>query len=209
MSPKKFDWQERETARIKMLEIGTQLLREHGMTHTSVERVTAAVGLGKSTFYSFFPSKERFVYEIILHSHAQVQKQFEQKLAGRERLSNSEARDYLRRFFQSDQYLEKYFSHADYEKLRAALPPECGAVLEAESQLLSNLLSRMENVRPDLDMHLISNLTGVITLAQKSSDALFEDALEQTLDKLYELLLSNIFADANEPLSRLFLYSRR
>ena len=57
MSPKLFDLKEREEARIRMLDEGFRLIKEHGMTHASVDKVTKAVGLGKSTFYNFFPSK--------------------------------------------------------------------------------------------------------------------------------------------------------
>ena len=50
MSPKKFDWQEREDVCIRMLEAGYELIRQYGMTHSSVEKVTAAVGLAKAPF---------------------------------------------------------------------------------------------------------------------------------------------------------------
>jgi len=55
-----FDTDERERLRERMLEAGIPLLREYGMTHM-VEKITTAAGIGKSTFYNFFDSKEAYV----------------------------------------------------------------------------------------------------------------------------------------------------
>ena len=102
MAPKKFDWQEREEVRVQMLEAGYDLIRQYGMTHTSVEKVTAAVGLGKSTFYHFFPSKERFVYEIMEYLRAQLMDSFQQLLAGREKLPIPQAKEFLKKIIFSE-----------------------------------------------------------------------------------------------------------
>ena len=61
MSPKIFSITEREELRVKMLDAGFELIKQYGMTHASVEKITQTAGLGKSTFYNFFSSKEEFV----------------------------------------------------------------------------------------------------------------------------------------------------
>lgn len=55
-----FDTDERERLRERMLEAGIPLLREYGLTHMSVEKITTAAGIGKSTFYNFFDSRVCF-----------------------------------------------------------------------------------------------------------------------------------------------------
>lgn len=195
MSPKKFNWQEREDVRIQMIEAGYELIRHHGMTHTSVEKVTAAVGLGKSTFYNFFPSKERFVYEIIVYMRAQLMEHFEQLLAGREKLPVIQAKEFLKKIIFSERSIYKYLTPEDEQKLYAALPPECFLDAEQESGVMLRLFGRMEGVRADMDEHLVANLLKIMALAQINQIELHADALEQTLEKMYELLFSCIFGE--------------
>ena len=65
MSPKLFSIAEKEKLRETMFLSGLELLRTYGMTHMSVEKIAAAAGIGKSTFYNFFLSKEDFVLQLI------------------------------------------------------------------------------------------------------------------------------------------------
>ncbi|TQI67786.1 TetR/AcrR family transcriptional regulator [Clostridium sp. KNHs216] len=195
MSPKKFDWQKREEIRVQMLEAGYELIRQYGMTHTSVEKVAEAVGLGKSTFYNFFPSKERFVYEIIVSMRTQLMEYFEQLLAGREKLPVPQAKEFLKKIIFSERSIYKYLTPEDEEKLRAALPPEYFLDVEQESRVMVRLFGRMEGIRADMDEHLVGNLLKIMALAQINQAELHADALERTLDKLYELLFSCIFEE--------------
>lgn len=57
MSPKIFSITDREELRVKMLDAGFELIKQYGMTHASVEKITQAAGLGKSTFTTSFPPR--------------------------------------------------------------------------------------------------------------------------------------------------------
>lgn len=198
MSPKIFDWQEREEVRVRMLEAGFELIRQYGMTHTSVEKVTASVGLGKSTFYNFFSSKERFVYEIIVYMRKQLMEYFEQQLSGRNKLPVSQAKDFLKKIIFSRRSLYQYLTPEDDKKLRAALPPECFSDAEQESRVMARLFGRMEGIRGDMNEHLVGNLLKIMALVQINQTELHADALELTLEKMYELLFSCIFEDRKD-----------
>lgn len=198
MSPKRFGWQEREEVRVQMLEAGYELIRQHGMTHASVEKVTAAVGLGKSTFYNFFPSKEHFVYEIIVYMRTQLMERFEQLLAGRDKLPVPEAKEFLKKIIFSERSIYKYLTPEDEEKLRAALPPKCFLDVEQESRVMAQLFGHMEGIRTDMDEHLVGNLLKIMALAQINQAQLHADALKRTLEKMYDLLFSCIFAEGRD-----------
>lgn len=195
MSPKKFDWQQRDELRVQMLEAGYELIRQYGMTHTSVEKVTGAVGLGKSTFYNFFPSKEWFVYEIIVHMRTELMVEFDRLLAGREKLPVPQAKAFLKQIIFSQRSIYKYLTPADEEKLRASLPPACTLDPEAEAKVMASLSGRMEHVRPDMDAHLVGNLLKIMALAQINQAELHADALTRTLEAIYGLLFSEIFEE--------------
>ncbi len=193
MSPKIFALQEREEARIKMLDAGFALIKQHGMTHASVEKVTKAVGLGKSTFYNFFPSKEAFVYEIIKYQRDQAKQTFMDILDERDKMTVSEAKAFLKRIIFSQDSIYQYLTADDHAKLCEALPPEYGLNPAEESVVMNGLFEHVENVRQDVDFHLVANLIKIMAIAMFNQNLLHADALQRTLEHMYHLLFSCIF----------------
>jgi len=198
VSPKIFALQEREDARIKMLDAGFQLIKEHGMTHASVEKITQAVGLGKSTFYNFFSSKEMFVYEIIKYQRDKAKQLFMDTLEGREKICISEAKELLKKIIFSEDSIYKYLTSEDEEKLKAALPPEYLIDPASEAIIMTSLFGHMENVRNDIDFKVVANLLKIMAISMFHQDSLHTDALDRTLDHIYTLLFSLIFREKRD-----------
>ena len=196
MSPKIFAVQEREEARVKMLNAGFELIKEHGMTHASVDKVTKAVGLGKSTFYNFFPSKEMFVYEIIKYQRDRAKQLFMDTLGGREKMTAAEAQVFLKKIIFSKDSIYQYLTSEDESKLKAVLPPEYRIDPGTETTVMSSLFDHMEGVREDIDFKVAANLIKIMALTMFHQDSLHTDALERTLDKIYMLLFSCIFEES-------------
>ncbi len=196
MSPKIFALQEREAARVKMLEAGFNLIKEYGMTHASVDKVTKAVGLGKSTFYNFFPSKEMFVYEIMEYQRDRSKQFFMDMLAGRNKMSVNKAKAFLKKIIFSENSIYQYLTAEDENKLKAALPPEYLMNPEAETAVMNGLFQHMEGVKENIDYKVVANLIKIMALAMLHQDALHSDALTKTLDSIYDLLFSCIFEES-------------
>lgn len=81
-----FSQEEREEIRVKMLDAGFPLLKEYGMTHTSISKITKAAGIGVSTFYNFWKTKEAYMTELISYyrkkcSRLWLMKKFCQEIA--------------------------------------------------------------------------------------------------------------------------------
>lgn len=57
--------EERERIRESLMNEGLALIARQGMQHTTVEQIYQAVGISRTFFYSFFPSKEDFVVEAL------------------------------------------------------------------------------------------------------------------------------------------------
>jgi len=100
--------EERERLRARMLEAGIPLLREYGMTHMSVEKITAAAGIGKSTFYNFFDSKEAYVCQVIEYKRGDFKTEISELLAGREKLTADEAKAMFRQIIFSEESAYQY-----------------------------------------------------------------------------------------------------
>jgi AcrR family transcriptional regulator len=192
-----FTVQEREELRIKMLDAGYALIKEHGMTHASVEKITQAAGLGKSTFYNFFSGKEQFVLELIAYQRDCMRSYFDELLAGREKITVAEAKAYFKRVIFSTDSLYQYLTAADEEKLMAYSRKE-GTAKEWEdkaTQTMTALLSHMEHVRKDVDLKTAVNLIRIMAFARMHRDELYAEAMEKTLESIYTLFFGIVFEE--------------
>ena len=57
--------EERAHVRQALLTTGLELMARQGIRHTTVEQIYQAVGISRTFFYSFFPTKEDFVVETL------------------------------------------------------------------------------------------------------------------------------------------------
>lgn len=57
--------QEREQIRETLVATGLALMAKQGIQHTTVEQIYRAVGISRTFFYSFFPSKEDLIVEAL------------------------------------------------------------------------------------------------------------------------------------------------
>lgn len=193
MSPKIFSVSERENLRVRMLEVGFPLLKEHGMTHMSVDKITAAAGIGKSTFYNFFPSKEAFVYELICHERKLFLQYIGDVLHGREKMTEAEGREIIKKIIFSENSVYQYLTPEDERKLIAAFPKETKADIDKETKVMDMLFSCMENVRKSPDYPVISNLLKIMAMAAEGKDMLHQEGYLRTQEKMFELLFHCIF----------------
>ncbi|WP_294550168.1 TetR/AcrR family transcriptional regulator [uncultured Pseudoflavonifractor sp.] len=57
--------EDRKRVREALLTTGLELMARQGIQHTTVEQIYKAVGISRTFFYSFFPTKEDFVVETL------------------------------------------------------------------------------------------------------------------------------------------------
>lgn len=191
--PQVFTEKEKRALTCRMLDAGFALIKEYGMTHTSVEKVTKAVGIGRSTFYNFFPTKEKFVYDIIAHQRKKGHDKFLALLNGRDKMTMAEAKAYLIFLFSGENTVYRYLTSADEAKLQAALPDQID--IRRETDVLNGLLTHMEGVQSTIDYEVVANLMKLLAIAQESKDLLHQSAMDRTLNALFRLLFAHIFTD--------------
>lgn len=191
MSPQIFKEEEREEKRIEMLEKGFVLLKEYGMTHMSVNKITSAVGLGKGTFYHFFDSKEDFVYQLIEHQRTKFWGYMEMLKDGKEKMTEENGKVLLRGIICNEDSVYQYLSMneaKDVSEKSDSMPN-----LEEEAEVLKFLFDNIENVRSEPNYGVISNLLKIMAMAAGSKKYLHESKYDETLDSLFSLLFREIF----------------
>lgn len=57
--------QEREQIKKELVAVGLELMAKQGIQHTTVEQIYKRVGISRTFFYSFFPTKEDLIVEAL------------------------------------------------------------------------------------------------------------------------------------------------
>lgn len=195
MSPKIFSIAEKELLKERMFFSGLELLKEHGMTHMSVEKITAAAGIGKSTFYNFFLSKEDFVLQLIDFNRSRFWKAVAEMRGERKKLTVSESKKVLRSIINNNDSVYQYLTPEDEQKLAAANPDKGKVDIDEETETLRRLFKMFEHVRESVDFAVVSNLLKILALTAENRTMLHESGYQRTQEKLFDLLFDCVFEE--------------
>ncbi len=190
-----FSQEEKESLRIQMLKAGLPLLKEYGMTHMSVNKITAAANIGKSTFYNFFSSKEEYVNEVIKYNRSKFMEQIKDILNGREKMTSQEGKEMLKKIIFSEDSVYQYLTGEEERSLFNASSKEEKVNLEKETKIIDYLAQIIEGVKKDLDYAVISNLMKIMAMALAQRDMLHEEGYIRTQERIFELLFECIFEE--------------
>lgn len=195
MRTRTFSDEEKESIRLQMLEAGMPLLKEKGMIHMSLTKLTEAVGIGKSTFYRFYGSKEEFVEDMLNHQRRKFMEHLKSGLQGKEKYSKEESMEIIRKMISNANNVYQNFSQEDEIALQK-LHMKNGTPylnLNHEIQVIQCLTSMMEGVKVDLDYAVISNIMKIIVFTSEQKTMLHEVGYETTINLLIDLLLQSMF----------------
>ena len=196
MPTRVFSEEEREQIRQQMLEAGFPLLKEYGMTHTSISKITEAAGIAVGTFYKFWKNKEAYMAELIsYHAHKMMPGLIgAEAIAGKRKLRREDAARYLRAVVDENISIYPHMTLEDEAGLlRAtnAFVPD----LAKESAVAESLLQYLDHVRADVNLGLVANLTKVLVLTAESREELHESAYRETLEVQIDTILKVIFEE--------------
>ena len=193
MAKRVFTEAERAEYKEKMLAAGFDLLKQYGMTHMSVAKITEAAGIGVSTFYNFFPSKEAYVYEVVQYRRSIIPELLRMALNGKEKAGPAETRTYLKFMIDDNYSIFPSLSPEDEKRLVQMLPEQAAPNMQKELQIANKFMTLMEGVRPDVNMTLVANLIKVYVLAAEGRDILHQAVYEETMERMRDLILYEIF----------------
>ena len=193
MAKRVFTEEERAEYKEKMLEAGFDLLKQYGMTHMSIAKITEAAGIGVSTFYNFFSSKEAYVYEVVQYRRSIIPELLRMALNGKEKAGPAETRTYLKFMIDENYSIFPSLSPEDEKRLVQMLPEQAAPNMQKELQIANKFMTLMEGIRPDVNMTLVANLIKVYVLAAEGREILHEAAYEETMERMRDLILYEIF----------------
>ena len=192
-----FTEEEKKDIQKKMFEAGFTLIKQNGLTHTSVEKITDFAGIGKSTFYNFYTSKEEFVIDLIAYERNKAMQMIKEKLNGRPKLTVEESKTLIRMIIYSQDSIYQYLKAEDVQKLYPAMKKKGMIQSDLDSDVPAYLLSIFEGIRSDADPRIFLNFIRILALAVSQKDTLRQDVLDQTLELMFDKLFSYLFTAAS------------
>lgn len=207
--PRAFSDDERERIESRLLEAGRGLFERHGLRKTNVAELSRAAGIGKGSFYLFFPTKEALFIALVDRFEKQVKAELLAALDVELR-EGADARRLLRRYFELQ--LELLVRHpllailTDPEELELLLrrvPPEqLAAAIEEDAVFFADLFTDWQRrglVDPTIDPRAASALTrGLMAMVQRR-DLVGEHDWPGMIALLIDALASRLAAGEGAP----------
>lgn len=188
-----FSDEEKEQIKADMFEAGIRLIKEYGLTHASVTKITEAAGIGKSTFYNFFESKEMFVIGLIRYERQKAMKMIQDHLAGRERMTKEEGKKLLYMIIYHQDSVYQYLTEEDVKSLYPAMEKAGFIEDDLNSDTPQYLLHIIEETREDADPKVFVNFLRMMALCVSQKEALHQDVLQQNIDMIFDAMFAYIF----------------
>lgn len=188
-----FNENNREQIRQKMLDNGYALLKHTGVKRMTVSDIARASGLAKGTFYTFFPSKEEFIYQIILYKRETVREKYESLIAAHGKIGREELTEFFRFIYENDLSIYQYMTEGDMNYLATKWPDAYSFNPRADEDTTKWLMTHMDGIGTDKNWKVVANFMKVLAMMDLSKSNLHADALAETKAVLKTGLLDYLF----------------
>ena len=178
---------QKEQVRRDLVAVGLELMTKQGIQHTTVEQIYQKVGISRTFFYTFFPTKEDLVVEMLYLQQPRML-EYAQKLLDDPELDWRKA---VTRFLRTCCYGEQngiaVLTVEEQQKIFRRLSPESYRTFREKQQRLFGQLLKIFGVRSASDrVSLFTNLCLAMMVIQRaipgSLPLLVPEAAEATID---------------------------
>ena len=186
--PTAFTDEELEHIRSALIQAGIRLSKELGLQKMSVEKLTAAVGIAKGSFYMFFGSKEDFILEVAEYTGAQTQKMLLSRLNGRRKMSAHEFMEFFSEYLHSYFDLMNGLTVEDFFWLKKHIKKQVLFDPDEQIKTAELWLSLINDVRPGVDAGTFVNLIKSIYAIREHGDTMVKASMESSVQVLLRMI---------------------
>ena len=179
--PTAFTEEEMKRIRTELIFAGIRMSKELGLQKMSVEKLTAAVGIAKGSFYLFFGSKEDFILEIGNYTGAETQKMLLSKLNGRKQMSAHEFIEFFNEYLHSDLDVMNGLTVNDFFWLQKHIKKQVLFDPNVQIKTAQMWLSLIYDVRDGVDTGTFVNLIKSIYALREHSDTMVKASMENSI----------------------------
>ena len=177
--------EERERIRVALVRVGLDLMTKQGIQHTTVEQIYRRVGISRTFFYSFFPTKEDLIVETLYLQQPKIVA-YARKLMADPALS---WRDGVRQFLHACCYGEKNGI--------AVLTIEEQQLIEKQARLFGTILESFGIRANRANISLFTNLSLTVMVIRRAIPDTLPLFVPEAADETVEFQI-NAIADALE-----------
>lgn len=186
--PTAFTEEESERIKQELILAGIRLSKELGLQKMSVEKLTAAVGIAKGSFYIFFDSKEDFILEIANYTGEETQKLLLSKLNGRKQMSAHEFIEFFDKYLHSDFDVMSGLTVNDFLWLQKHIKKQVLFNPNIQIKTAELWLSLIDDVQEGVDVGTFVNLIKSIYAIREHRDTMVTDSIENSIRVLLQTI---------------------
>ncbi len=173
-------------------------LATYGIRKTTVDMLIKRVNIPKGTFYLFYESKERLLFDVILEFNDEVQSQLLREISLLNGIPSVDAlTDLILRFYRKldDSFLPRVIQDGELEFFMRTLPPELSSQHAAHDKLaVEQMLSLLPGVREG-QAELFSAALRSVFLMMLYKDEIGEEIFDETLHILIRGVVLQLLED--------------
>ena len=186
--PKTFSESEREYIKERLIDEAKKSLAQHGIRKTTVDELVKRVNIPKGTFYLFYESKERLLFDVILRFNDEVQEQLLAEVTALPDVPDAQMlTDVIYRLYKQldDSFLPRLMLDGELEFFMRTLPPELASLhAEHDADKVRALIDLLPGVRPErAELYSAALRSVFLTLMYKDEigEALFDDTIRMLI----------------------------
>ncbi len=182
--PKTFSESERLYIKERLMQEAEKCLAQYGIRKTTVDELVKRVNIPKGTFYLFYESKERLLFDVILRFNDEIQQKLLNDISALPGIPNADMlTDIIFRLYKKldDSFLPRLMQDGELEFFMRTLPPELSQLhTEHDDSKVRQLLSMLPGMREERAEVYSAALRSVfLTLLYKNEigAAIFDETL--------------------------------
>jgi len=182
--PKTLSENERGYIQRRLIAEAQRCLAQYGIRKTTVDELVKRVGIPKGTFYLFYESKERLLFEVIMDFDRQAQEELLKEITALPGLPDvDEITEIILRFYRKidDSFLPRLMQSGELEYFMRTVPPELSRQhAERDREAMKRMFAAFPGMQSDRAEALSGAFRGVfLTLLFKDEIGaeVYEDAL--------------------------------
>lgn len=182
-----------EIIRKKIIENGFEILKKYGIKKMTITDITERSGFAKSTFYTFFPSKEEFIREIVLYKREQVNQSFLSYADENGMIGKNEFLEFLSSLNINDLSVYQYLNKEDLNYLTTKWPKEYCFNPEADKVGTMQILSKLKGLSKDANWKVFANFMKLLANMDMCVDYIHADAVNETRQVFINGMIEYLF----------------
>ncbi len=151
--PKTFSESERAYIQERLVEEAGKCLAQYGIRKTTVDELVKRVNIPKGTFYLFYESKERLLFDVILQFNDEIQSELLKEISALTEVPDAETlTDIIFRLYKrlDDSFLPRLMQDGEMEFFMRTLPPELSRLhAEHDDNKVRELLATLPGMKQE------------------------------------------------------------